>query len=453
MKKIINVLCVIILIVILCTHISYAISNVNKNNEEFVSLNKTEISPEEVLEINIDLEKIEYEKFKIILTSSLKMNDLYTKDDTSLNTENNEATLEIDKATTNISKITLYYPIEKNISVGSTVNFSTKVISEIDTVETTVREQKFDIKIIENTPDNKQPEQANTKNTDNKESKESTAKPQSINDNKSVKVQTTKVASNPDEKYNGSSNNYLSKLEISNVDLNTKFTKENSTYYAEITKKDTLNVKANAEDDGATICITGNDNLKNGINKILISISAKNGNVRYYRVYVNVIANNNDSKEKAKNVNQTVEIKSSSEEKVLTRTGYYLEKVYVQNNQYVKKGTKILKYTNGKYLYAPYNCVVTKLNLPDIKSKLLNTHYIQIASQDSLKTSISIDEELINNIKIGQEAEIEVPAISKTLTGYITNISSIASNGSFTATIEFKNDGNIKLGMTANVKI
>ena len=37
--------------------------------------------------------------------------------------------------------------------------------------------------------------------------------------------------------------------------------------------------------------------------------------------------------------------------------------------------------------------------------------------------------------------------------GYVTKISSTASNGRFTATVEFENDGEILLGMTANVTI
>jgi len=39
------------------------------------------------------------------------------------------------------------------------------------------------------------------------------------------------------------------------------------------------------------------------------------------------------------------------------------------------------------------------------------------------------------------------------LVGNITNISSTANNGKFTVTVEFENDGDIMLGMTADVTI
>ena len=88
--------------------------------------------------------------------------------------------------------------------------------------------------------------------------------------------------------YNGSNNNYLSDLSIENYDLNKEFTKENSTYFLEIENSiDKLNIIANSEDENATVCIYGNENLQTGNNKILISVTAENGNVRYYRIYIN----------------------------------------------------------------------------------------------------------------------------------------------------------------------
>ena len=58
----------------------------------------------------------------------------------------------------------------------------------------------------------------------------------------------------------------------------------------------------------------------------------------------------------------------------------------------VKKGENILKYTNGTYLVAPYDSVITEM-------------------------------------------------------------SNTASNGKFTVTVEFDNDGDVMLGMTAGINI
>lgn len=150
----------------------------------------------------------------------------------------------------------------------------------------------------------------------------------------------------------------------------------------------------------------------------------------------------------------TSEVKSSLTENVELHATYYLEESYVTTNQKIKSGENILKYTNGKYLTAPYDCVITNINIPNEEGQCTNEHYIEISSVNNLQVQFRIDETKVNSIKLGQEATIEIGAYeNKILQGYITKISSTASNGRFTVTVEFENDGEILLGMTANVTI
>jgi len=152
-------------------------------------------------------------------------------------------------------------------------------------------------------------------------------------------------------------------------------------------------------------------------------------------------------------LSSTSEVKSALIENVELHATYYLEKVYVENNSYVAKREKILKYTNGTYLKAPYDCYIVELNLPEEEGKCLNSHYVKIQSKNVLTVSMDISEKNIEKISIGDEAKITISALEQTYTGYITHIGSTASNGKFTIDIEFENDGNIKLGMTSTVEI
>lgn len=149
----------------------------------------------------------------------------------------------------------------------------------------------------------------------------------------------------------------------------------------------------------------------------------------------------------------TSEVKSALIENVELHATYYLEEAYVENNSYVAKGEKILKYTNGTYLKAPYDCYIVELNLPEEEGKCLNSHYVKIQSKNVLTVSMGVSEKNIDKINIGDEAKITISALEKSYTGYITHIGSTASNGKFTIDIEFENDGNIKLGMTSTVEI
>ncbi len=162
---------------------------------------------------------------------------------------------------------------------------------------------------------------------------------------------------------------------------------------------------------------------------------------------------NRTRKNQTTTLNENSEITSAISENVELHATYYLSEICVEEKQYVEKGANILKYTNGTYLTAPYDCYIVELNLPEIEGKCLNSHYVQIESKNMLSVSMKVDETQINNVNIGKEATIEVTAIDKKYTGYITHIGSIATNGKFDVTIEFENDGNVMIGMTAGVEI
>lgn len=134
------------------------------------------------------------------------------------------------------------------------------------------------------------------------------------------------------------------------------------------------------------------------------------------------------------------------------------KEIYYSIGSFVSSGSKILKYTNGKYYTAPYDLVLTGYNLPDSGSKITSMNYLQVKRMDTLKMTLSIDETEIDKVAVGQEVNITLNAYEdKTYTGKITFINQVgtySSSGSkYTATVEFSNDGNVKLGMSGSVSI
>ena len=172
---------------------------------------------------------------------------------------------------------------------------------------TIVYTKQVEITIIEKDTDNKdeenknQEDNINNKQQDNKPN-ETVSKNNSQNENIQEKtisnISGIKNTSNNGEKsikgtneqadtatYNGSNNNYLTSLEIEGAQLTTDFNKEKSTYFAMVENIEKITVTANVEDSSSKVAITGT-NLKNRENKVLISVTAENGSVRYYRIYV-----------------------------------------------------------------------------------------------------------------------------------------------------------------------
>ena len=151
-------------------------------------------------------------------------------------------------------------------------------------------------------------------------------------------------------------------------------------------------------------------------------------------------------------------IESALIENIELHATYYYKEMYFEENEYIAEGENILKYTNGTYLKAPYNCVITEISIPEEEKQCTNSHYITIQSTDILTMSLTVDEDELDTVYIGQEAQISVDVIEdKTYTGYVTKVSNIAtysSSGSkFDVTVEFENDGQISIGMSATCNV
>lgn len=87
--------------------------------------------------------------------------------------------------------------------------------------------------------------------------------------------------------YGGSANNYLKALSVKGLELSADFRKTDTSYFLSVdAATNSLTVSAKADDSKATVVVAGNTELKSGMNKVLINVTAENGAVRYYRIYV-----------------------------------------------------------------------------------------------------------------------------------------------------------------------
>lgn len=325
MKKSILVILILIALLIPITY-SYAIESLKVANKEeaFFETSKLEYNKNEKVEMTINLEQIKYNKFVFELQSSENMQNVEINSNENSKTlvakkSVNEIVIEIDKLTTNLNTITLYYQIPEQMQINDTIKF-TATITNMETQENTETEEnkQEEIKLeINNNQENnsgikvesesetkiveiKIVEQKNETNIDNKNEENSqnnmpnnNQKSSNQNNTTSQKINMTTSSSNksissmPTVTYKGSDNNYLSKLSVEGYELNKEFSKENSTYFLTVENNvESLNVEWTKDDITSTVCIYGNEELTTGTNKILISVTAENGNVRTYRIYV-----------------------------------------------------------------------------------------------------------------------------------------------------------------------
>ena len=339
-KKIKIITSITIILIMLSIQVSYAI--VDSNNSSFLSVNTDKIGQKETLKIALDLNKIEYDKFKIVLNSNIDNDKIHTDDNITINEESDGVTIEIDKTKLNLGTIEMSYVVPEETEINSKIQLSVKVIveeeveqqdDEENTIlvkqEKVVLEESKNIIVIDNkdntnTETEKQEqntdtskEQNNNKEKNQKDSNKEQGENNKDNTNKTSNSQNNKTMASSNKStnnkqnsinvnsiskntnsggaqsnknvesaiYNGSNNNYLKNLSVKNIELNTNFNKENTTYFINVTNTSNLKITAIAEDNTAKVVIIGNDSIKEGTNKILISVTAENGNTRYYRIF------------------------------------------------------------------------------------------------------------------------------------------------------------------------
>ena len=280
------------------------------NMKPFFEVTNTEVAKNEKVEMVINLESIKYDEFTFKLESDEIMDSVELPQTEEINTEknSNEIVMEVSKEKTNVQSINLYYSIPETKQVGDTIKFVVTITSSMnnemvganneenknvqDSIYSELPKEyeesiEVEIKIVEGKNENINGSGSSGNQFPNQNGQSSVTQPNISNNNMSMPSGTISYTSAPKVTYNGSDNNYLKKLAVDGYELNREFSKENTTYFVTVNSDvEKLSITAKSDDSDATVCVYGNSGLKEGTNKVLITVTAENGNVRTYRVYV-----------------------------------------------------------------------------------------------------------------------------------------------------------------------
>ena len=319
MKKILNIVLISIVLVTFILPSTYSCAI----EEAFFEISELEVSKNDKIEMIINLNQIKYNKFLFELKASEDIEnveiggneitdntDKITDAGLEVEKSGNEISIEINKETNNLDSLILYYQVPQNLNVNDKIKF-VATITNLDSNETEADTQtvETEVNIIENTKNTEDNNRNDNKNQNgnneqnNVKQNENVGNPQGTEQNNIEKntdqsnttntkntISSSGTTSKTTEQtvtYNGSDNNYLSDLSVNGYTLNKEFSKENSTYFITVEKDvSSLEITANADNEASSVCIYGNEEIADGTSKILISVTAENGNVRNYRIYV-----------------------------------------------------------------------------------------------------------------------------------------------------------------------
>ena len=194
--------------------------------------------------------------------------------------------------------------IEEKVEEAEQTESEKNSIQEITITITIVEKSKK-----ENTMD------ANAINLENafKEQKNTSKTTENTQNASTSNKSKTASSSNTAETYKGSSNKYLSNIEIDGYKLTPEFNITNTTYFLEVESDITsLNIITEKFDSTEKVTIYGNEELKTGTNKILVNVTAEDGSTKFYRIYVT--KKTAETKTTGNTISNTGEIKSNTEE-------------------------------------------------------------------------------------------------------------------------------------------
>ena len=290
----------IFLIVLLFFSISFAYAE--NEQDEIVFAKNSEVDITENIEIILNIEKIEYSNFLVTVESNLDMDQLEETDELEVTKNSDNVQINIDKETTTLNQLTLSYKIPENYNIGDNIVFNISIKNNESEEEIL---KVVEIKIVDKTEENNELNEITPSNNNETEivnvndrniNNENSAKEQ-VQDNfsQNVKMSTQSSFSNGANErqnaetitYNGSSNNYLSDLYVTGYDFTESFNKDNETYFLTVNNDvSSLTTVAVPEEEKSTVKIYGNEEINVGTNKILVTVTAEDGSVRNYRIYV-----------------------------------------------------------------------------------------------------------------------------------------------------------------------
>lgn len=295
--------------------------NEMENNEEsFVGVSST-VSIDSKIDIKLDLTKVQYSNFTIEITSNSDIANLSAENNIEVTKNESVAKIEINEETT-LQEIELKYALPEGVKANDIIKFQFNVtdldsessekfsaeVTVIDKDSTDMQTDSGNIDSNNNAGNNNEELNGGEFNTEElskgefNNSEFSNGDIANIQNNASFSnsTQETSMSSfsassttlgsvNTETEqvvYNGDCNNYLSSLSVSGYQFTKNFTKDNLTYFINADNVENLDITAIAESDSASVCIYGNDSISSG-SKILISVTAENGDVRTYRIFIN----------------------------------------------------------------------------------------------------------------------------------------------------------------------
>ncbi|MBQ3420437.1 MAG: HlyD family efflux transporter periplasmic adaptor subunit [Romboutsia sp.] len=150
------------------------------------------------------------------------------------------------------------------------------------------------------------------------------------------------------------------------------------------------------------------------------------------------------------------DVKAKKSESISLNSNTKISEIFVKEGDIVKEGDKLFKTSSGNLIKANLDGQVSEILVSEDVDYTTGTPLATVINYDKLEVEIKVDEYESNSIEIGDEVDVYVNALDKTVEGKIINLSKNATVVNdvsyFRCIVELEEAADILVGMSVEVK-
>ena len=150
-------------------------------------------------------------------------------------------------------------------------------------------------------------------------------------------------------------------------------------------------------------------------------------------------------------------IESKDSQAVVTDATEQIKTVHIKKGDNVKKDDKLFTTSDGSVYQSTLSGEITSVSAMEGVAYVAGTELATIVDFDHLQVAIKVDEYDVGSVSVDKDVSVYVNALSKSFDGKITEVSKQATTEQgvsyFTATASLPTDENLRIGMSADVKL
>ncbi|MDD3174053.1 MAG: HlyD family efflux transporter periplasmic adaptor subunit [Herbinix sp.] len=150
-------------------------------------------------------------------------------------------------------------------------------------------------------------------------------------------------------------------------------------------------------------------------------------------------------------------VETKNRQTVMSEKVMQISAIKFKEGDTVKEGDVLIETSTGDEIESKIDGVVTNVNIEENAQVMAGVKLMEIVDNNNLEIKVKVDEYDITALTAGKETTINIVAIDKELTGKVASMSvegqTVNGVTYFTATIDLAKNSDVKIGMSAEVKL